>query len=378
MTTPVTAEVLTKQVTAISKNIATLTTRISSDLKELKAAKRAKVKKYESTKRKLKLSAEHFHRYLNEVDCLFEYLCNEDLEKTIQESTEGAKSVFDQLQKCIDRAKTDYEAFQNICKEAEEKCQKGASACESYSVLTFKKRSDRTKSGRNLVVNQLLVGAGGLVTVVVLVSVLASGSASFNATTATSLVVSLLVSAILIVSAIVFIVLVMKKRRDYDEIYHFFDDIQQRFKGLDEQIVNLRQILMSELHSHVLTVETLLASSKELLAADKDSSAENMLKANFTIMSSIGKEYRKVSQVLHESLNEFFALRYMPDEAELTQDMTGEQKSARRGSAHIPPPPPQQNANAAVSKNGLVTEDNAYELQLLRGDHSDEMMKQEH
>ncbi len=103
--------------------------------------------KYESTKRKLKLSAEKFHLYLSEVDCLFEYLCDKESEEVITTgSLEVVQSALDQLLCSVPRAKKLYDEFQLICKEAEEKCR---AECGAYAVLTNKKRSERLKGGRN-------------------------------------------------------------------------------------------------------------------------------------------------------------------------------------------------------------------------------------
>ena len=150
---------LTQQVQSISSNITGLTNDISSDLNQLNTAKRSKVTKYESTKRKLKLSAEQFHLYLNDTDSLFEYLHDEQLTKMLLEDASDSAApmiTLDQLLESVKRAKASHDKFHNICKEAEEKCRKGAKQCEAYSVLTDKKRSKRIKSGRNLIINQLL------------------------------------------------------------------------------------------------------------------------------------------------------------------------------------------------------------------------------
>ena len=306
-------EPLTARITTISKKITDFSNAISKDFSDLGTAKRAKVIKYESTKRKLKLSAEKFHLYLSEVDCLFEYLCDKELEEVITTgSLEVVQSALDQLLCSVTRAKKLYDEFQLICKEAEEKCRKGAAECGAYAVLTNKKRSDRLKGGRNLIINQLLVGAGGLVTLITLITVLANGSIKLDATSASGLVIAVLVCTLPVVAAIVFVILIVVKRKDFNLYVTRFENMEIKFKGLDEQIVNLRQVLISELHSRVLSMETLLLACKELLK-DKESNAgsKHLLKINLEIMSRTGQGYREESQELHQSLKEFFSMQYI-------------------------------------------------------------------
>ncbi len=330
---------LTERVQAISANITGLTSDISSDLQDLETAKRSKVTKYESTKRKLKLSAEQFHHYLSEIDCLFEYLCDDQLETIIvgnatsnvapgnaSETTPGNASesettpentsettqenALDLLLESVDRAKTSHEKFQTICKEAEEKCRKGAQQCEAYTVVTDKKKSKRLKSGRNLIINQLLFAIGGLITVITLISVLAKGEVSFNATTASSLIVALLVSGITVTAAIVIAVVLIYKRHRYKDTAKHFVQMENGFKGIDEQIVNLRQVLLSELHSEVLIIETLLKSCKEIIRIPNEGN-KSVLKINIKIMAAKGKKYKDTSEELHMKLKEFFAMKHL-------------------------------------------------------------------
>ena len=300
---------LPAQIKILSGNITSLSNAISKDFKVLHTAKRAKVTKYESTKRNLKLSAEKFHLYLSEVDHLFEYLCDEELEQVIKTGS------LDHLLCSITRAKTLYDEFQEKCKKAEEKCLKGAAGCGDYAVLTNKKRSDRVKASRNLIINQVLVGAGGLVTLITLITVLANGSVKLDATSASGLVIAVLACTLPVVAAIVFIILIVVNRRKFNFYVERFEDMEKKFKGLDEEIVNLRQLLISELHSRVLSMETLLLTCKELLK-DKESNAgsEHLLRINLKIMSSTALRYKNESKELHESLTEFFSMRYVDDD----------------------------------------------------------------
>ena len=303
------SQTLPAQIKIISGNITSLSNAISKDFEDLSSAKRAKVTKYESTKRKLKLSAEKFHLYLSEVNHLFEYLCDEELEQVIKTGS------LDQLLCSITRAKTLYDEFQEICKKAEDKSLKGATECGNYAVLTNKKLSERVNGSRNLIINQVLVGAGGLVTLITLITVLANGSVKLDATSASGLVIAVLACTLPVVAAIVFIILIVMNRKKFGLYVKLFENMEKKFKGLDEEIVNLRQLLISELHSQVLSMETLLLTCKELLK-DKESNAgsEHLLRINLKIMLSTALRYKEESQELHESLREFFSMRYVDDD----------------------------------------------------------------
>ncbi len=304
-----TTQSLTEQVKQIGLNINGLTTTINYDLHELTAAKRSKVTKFESVKRHLKDSAEQFHLYLSDVKCLFEYLGDKDLEKILTETRETA--IFDQLLKSVDRAKTSHDNFKIICKHAEEKCRKRAEQCESYSLATAMKKSKRLKSGRTLVVNQLMFAIGGIVSVIALMSVLITGTSTYDATIASSLTVALLVTGVTTTAAIVTIAILVYDKQQYDKIGNQFLQLENGFKGLNDQMVNLRQLLLHVLHAQVLIVEKILINSKEILINPINEGTMKILMINIDIITSRGQTYRAVSTDLHIKFNEVFTFNYL-------------------------------------------------------------------
>ena len=193
-----------------------------------------------------------------------------------------------------------------------------------------------------------------MVTVITLISVLATGDVSFNATTASSLAVALLVSSATATAAIIIIVVLVCKKRHYKRISDHFVLMESGFKGLDEQIMNLRQLLLSELHSHVLSVETLLISSKEIIASpNSDEGSKSVLRVNIKMMSAKGKTYKGMCKELHAELKDFFAMKYLLKTSE---------RAARQ---EQPPLTPKYIPQSPKNKAKVLKHGKDYELHLL-------------
>lgn len=298
-----------------SKEIIALSDNINADLWKLTTAKRAKVTKYEGAQRKLKNSAEFFHEYLRETDSLFEYLQKKELVTKIKSDLEednpkrdSLEALLEQLQRSVERTRTAHTAFNEACQRTEDKCQKGASQCQAYTVRTEKKKYDREKTGRTLAINQLLIGAGGVVSFIIFIVLIANGTVTFNAGTASALVISLIISISTITIGVAAVVLVTWKSKHYKTIGKKFLDMEEGFKGLDERVYNMKYLLLSSLHSHVLTVEGKLNDSKELLKEEVLN--VTMLIINLDILVSKSEGYISVSQRLHKELRVFFGMRH--------------------------------------------------------------------
>lgn len=300
-----------------SDRIFEVSDQMNKDYSDLDHAKRTKVTKLASTRRKLKYSSETFNEYTRSINSLFEYFEDQTLIDKIRaelgripkgtgssaatlaaqppaaqsppsqptpSSSANAtphrpllRAFLDQLKRSLERVKTNYKAFYDMCSKAELKAREGSDGSRSYALKTEKKKTDRRVNARNLAINQFGIAIGAVITFVIFMVLLGIKTVTFNGGVAAAVTVSVLAAGTGLIIGSVAIYAIVTSKHKYNEIQRIFYNIEKGFEEVDIRIGSLKNLLLSQVHTQMLAVEKLIIDSEELLKEDTSYNSDMLL-----------------------------------------------------------------------------------------------------